>query len=422
MIKKFLQSYNHWFQDYFLEIGINKDISAFLNIFIIGVIFFSIIFFIDLLLKKITIKLFKVFSNKTKTTFDDFLILSNFPKYISHLIPLYLTSLFVPYLFKDFQTVLTFSLKIIDLYTIILGVLIIRSILRTTKNYLSKKERYRDKPLESYIQVLMIFTWSAGIFFIINNLTGYSTISVASLSALSAIVLLIFKDTILGFVASIQVTINDMVRIGDWVTFSKFGANGYVIEINLATVRVQNFDNTYTTIPTYSLTADSFQNWRGMQESDGRRIKRAINIKQSSVKFLNKEDIEKYSKIDLVNKYLDHREKDNDNYNSNDDINDSLLINGKRQTNLGVFRKYIDAYLNENPAVNKDMFLMVRHLEPTEKGIPVEVYCFSNDKEWYNYEHIQADIFDHLIASAPYFDLEIFEFPSGQDINKKFNI
>jgi len=418
MIKNFILTYNQWFQEYFLSIGMNNEIAIILNVLLIGIMFFGLIYFLDLLIKKITIKLFKIISPKTKTSFDDFLVKSNFPKYISHAFPLYLTWHFVPILFKEYPTTQTFVLKIIDLYIIILSVLVVRSILRTSKNYLNNKDKYKDKPLESYLQVLMIFTWSAGTFFIINNLTGYSTISVASLSALSAIVLLIFKDTILGFVASIQVTINDMVRIGDWVTFSKFGANGYVIEINLATVRVQNFDNTFTTIPTYSLTSDSFQNWRGMQESGGRRIKRAINIKQSSVKFLNKEDIEKFSKIELVKNYLEHREKDNNKHNSNINVDTSLLINGKNQTNLGVFRKYIDMYLNDNPAVNKDMFLMVRHLDPTDKGIPVEIYCFRKDKAWINYEHIQADIFDHLIASASYFDLEIFEFPSGNDFNK----
>jgi len=419
MIKRIIEEYNQWFQEYFLSVGMNRDIAIILNILIIAIIFFGTIFLLDLLIKKLTIWLFKIISPKTKTSFDDYLVKSNFPKYISHTIPLYLTWHFVPILFREFPATQAFALKTIALYIIVLSALVVRSLLRTTKNYLKNKDKYKDKPLESYIQVLMIFTWSVATFFIINSLTGYSTISVASLSALSAIVLLIFKDTILGFVASIQVTINDMVRIGDWVTFSKFGADGYVIEINLATVRVQNFDNTFTTIPTYSLTADSFQNWRGMQESGGRRIKRAVYIKQNSVKFLNEETINKYKKIELVSQYIEHREKNNINYNKNNKTDASLLINGKNQTNLGVFRKYIDAYLNENPAVNKDMFLMVRHLDPTDKGIPVEVYCFSKDKEWINYEHIQADIFDHLIAATSYFDLEIFEFPSSDDFNKK---
>lgn len=418
MIYNFISKYSHWFNDYFLKIGLDAELSKILNVLIIGIVFFSIIYLFDFVIKKIIIKIFNALSSKSKNTFDDYLVISNFPKYLSHTIPLYITWHYIPILFREYLLVSSFLLKAIDLYSIILGVIIIRSILKSVKNFLLDKERYKDKPLDSYIQVLMIFTWGIGIFFIVNTLTGYSTITVASMSAASAVILLIFKDTILGFVASIQVTINDMVRIGDWITFSKYGADGNVIEINLATVRVQNFDKTFTTIPTYSLTADSFQNWRGMEESGGRRIKRAIYIKQNSIKFLNKEDIEKYKKITLVSSFLEHREKDNDLFNKTHDIENSLLINGKNQTNLGVFRKYIDAYLNENPAVNKNMFLMVRHLPPTEKGIPLEVYCFSKDKQWVNYEHIQADIFDHLLASAPYFDLEVFEFPSGNDLSE----
>ncbi len=419
MINNKILEYSRWFQEYFIHNGMNNTLAILLNILIIGTLFFAFIYLVDIIVKRIIIKLFRAFSNKTKTTFDDYLVASNFPRYISHSFPLILCWYFVPILFKEFPIASTFLLKVIDLYIILLSVFIVRSILKTTKSYLKSKEKYKDKPLESYIQVLMIFTWGIGIFFIVNTLTGYSTISVASMSAASAIILLIFKDTILGFVASIQVTINDMVRIGDWITFSKFGADGNVIEINLATVRVQNFDKTFTTIPTYSLTSDSFQNWRGMQESGGRRIKRAMYIKQSSVAFLTKKMIDNYKKIELIKPYLEHREKNNDIYNKNNEVDKSLLINGKNQTNLGVFRKYIDVYLHENPAVNKDMFLMVRHLEPTDRGIPVEVYCFSTDKNWINYEHIQADIFDHLLASASYFDLEIFEFPSGNDLSLK---
>jgi len=418
MIKKILLKYSHWFQDYFASNGISTEISKILNVLIIGIIFFGLIFLFDKIIKSIVIKIFKYFSTKSKNTFDDYLVLSNFPRYISHTLPLFITWHYIPILFKYYPLTSSFLLKAIELYSIILSIIIVRSVLKSVKNYLLSKDKYKDKPLESYIQVLMIFTWGIGIFLIVNNLTSYSIASVASLSAASAVILLIFKDTLLGFVASIQVTVNDIIRIGDWITFSKYGADGTVIEISLATVRVQNFDKTYTTIPTYSLTSESFQNWRGMQESGGRRIKRAIHIKQSSVKFLNEADLEKYSKIELVKNYIEHRKKDNIIFNENNKVDTSLLINGKNQTNLGIFRKYIDAYLHSNPAVNKNMFLMVRHLEPTDKGIPVEVYCFSNDKEWVNYEHIQADIFDHLIASASYFDLEIFEFPSGNDFNK----
>jgi len=256
------------------------------------------------------------------------------------------------------------------------------------------------------------------IFWIVQLLTGFSIISLTTLGAASAVILLIFKDTILGFVASIQVSVNDIVRIGDWITFSKFGADGTVTEINLATVRVQNFDNTFTTIPTYSLIADSFQNWRGMQESGGRRIKRSLYIKQSSIRFLAPDEIERLKEIHLLKPYLEHRQKDIDNYNSRNEIDKKVLINGRNQTNLGVFRHYINAVLNENSAINKDLYLMVRHLAPTEKGLPLEIYCFSKDKRWVNYEHIQADIFDHLLAAIKYFNLEVFELPTGKDLQK----
>ena len=193
---------------------------------------------------------------------------------------------------------------------------------------------------------------------------------------------------------------------------------GLVTEITLAAVRVRNWDNTYTTIPTYSLISDSFQNWRGMQESDGRRIKRSIFVKQSSVKFLSTEDLEKFKKIQLVKPYIEHRQKVIEKYNERSGADKSLLVNGRNQTNLGVFRKYMDAYLHESPAINKDMYLMVRHLNPTDKGIPIEIMCWSRDKVWQNYEAIQADLFDHFIAAAAYFDIEIFELPSGKDIER----
>ena len=233
----------------------------------------------------------------------------------------------------------------------------------------------------------------------------------------SALIFLIFKDTILGFVASISVSVNDMVRIGDWITMDKFGADGDVIEINLATVKVRNFDNTTTTIPTYSLISDSFKNWRGMLDSDGRRIKRHVLIKANSVRFIQSDELEKFKKIQHLTSYIEHRQADIDKYNTNNGIDKSVIVNGRNLTNLGLFRKYINQYIHSHPGINKDMHLMVRHLQPTEKGIPLEIYCFSKDKTWLNYEHIMADIFDHIMASVTHFDLEIFESITNQKNN-----
>jgi miniconductance mechanosensitive channel len=418
MNREVLISYSSWLKDILIEQGVEPFWAAVINTFvlILAVVFIAPI--LDFITRKIIVQLFKAFSSRSKTTFDDFLVKSNFPRFIAHGIPLGLVWYLIPVLFADFPSAERHVETLAEAYLVVLCILVFRSILRTINNYLREShEKFADKPLDSYMQVLMIFAWGAGIFFIVNLLTGFSIKSVATLSAASAVILLIFKDTILGFVASIQVSVNDIVRIGDWITFSKYGADGLVTEINLATVRVQNWDNTYTTIPTYSLISDSFQNWRGMQESKGRRIKRAIFIKQSSVKFITPEEVDRFKAITLVKPYLEHREKDIAKHNARMAADKSLLINGRNQTNLGVFRKYIDAYLHEYPVINKDMYMMVRHLDPTDKGIPIEILCFSYDKVWQNYEAIQADLFDHFISAAGYFDLEIFELPTGKDLS-----
>lgn len=419
MERETLDLYACWLREYLIDLGMGDTWAEILNVAVNTIIIAAVATFLDIVFRKVIVQLFKAFSDKTTSTFDDFLVKSNFPRFIAHFIPLTLVWYITPSLFQDFPVLESGMYKLAQLYLVLLCILVFRSLLRTSNNYLrNSKEKYSDKPLESYVQVLMIFAWSAGVFLVVNILTDFSLKSLTTLGAFSAVLLLIFKDTILGFVASIQVSVNDIVRIGDWITFSKFGADGYVTEINLATVRVQNFDNTFTTIPTYSLIADSFQNWRGMQESEGRRIKRSLYIKQNSIKFLSAEDIASLRKIQLIAPYIEHREKEVTRYNATTEADKSILINGRNQTNLGVFRKYADAFLHENPAINKDLFLMVRHLAPTEKGIPLEIFCFCYDKRWENYEHIQADIFDHLIAAIPYFGLELFESPTGTDVAK----
>ena len=417
MNREELIEYSGWLRDLLIEQGMAPFWAAVINTIVLILVVAFVATILDILTRKIIVQIFRAFSNRSSTTFDDFLVKSNFPRYLAHAFPLGLVWYLLPVIFADFNEAERHVETLAEAYLVILCILVFRSILRTITNYLrATNPKYADKPLESYVQVLMIFAWGAGIFFIVNAITGYSITSIATLSAVSAVILLIFKDTILGFVASIQVSVNDTVRIGDWITFSKFGADGLVTEINLAAVRVQNWDNTYTTIPTYSLISDSFQNWRGMQESDGRRIKRSMFIKQSSVKFLTPEDIEKLKSIELVKPFIEHREKVIQKYNERLEVDKSILVNGRNQTNLGVFRKYIDAYLHKSPAINKDMYLMVRHLNPTDKGIPIEILCWSNDKVWQNYEAIQADLFDHIISATSYFDLEIFELPSGKDI------
>lgn len=406
-----------FFDELFVDHGMNPMLAQYLNLLINLVVLTLLVIGINYLIKHFIIEGFKLFTNKTKTTLDDFLIKSNFPRYVGRFLPLLVIYKLFPLIFADFPETLEVFYFVLKIYVIILVIWICRSIIRSTRNYLKTKEEFNDKPLESFSQIIMIFIWIVGLMFIFSEITGKSVLGFAiSLGAASAVILLIFKDTILGLVASIQVSVNDIVRIGDWISFEKFGADGTVTEINLATVRVQNWDNTYTTIPTYSLISDSFQNWRGMQESPGRRIKRSVYIKQNSVKFLSPEEIDRLKKINLIAPYLENRQAEIDEFNESNSVDKSLLINGRNQTNLGVFRKYADSYLHGHSAIHKEMYLIVRHLAPTANGIPLEILCFSKDKRWENFEYISADIFDHLIAAIPYFDLKLFEAPSGDDM------
>jgi len=358
-------------------------------------------------------RFFNQFAARTKTHFDDYLVKNKVPRNLAHVIPLFLAFKVTPIVFSDFKPYANYTDIALQVLGVILTLAIVRGLLKTLEDYFKTLPKLKDKPIDSYIQVFMIFAWIVGLLSIFAILTGISFGKfVTGLGAASAVILLIFRDTILGFVASIQVSINDMVYIGDWITFEKYGADGDVIEINLATVKVQNFDKTITTIPTYALISDSFKNWRGMMNSDGRRIKRSVMIAQDSVHFLSTEEIEKLKQIQIIKTYLEKRQSDIDRFNEKHAADKTLALNGRNMTNLGVFRKYLDSYLRQHSAINKDMTIMVRQLAPTPQGLPMEIYAFSSDKRWEQYEHIMADIFDHIVAAVPYFNLELFEYPT----------
>ena len=403
----------NWAYDIFKSFDFSDALSSYLNLAINIVVLIIVAYILDYLFKKLFIIFLAIVAARTKSSFDDFLVANKTAKYLAHLVPLLFIYKTVPVILKNFTYWEYIFEKGIKIYIIILSLWITRSIFNSLRDYLKQKPRFSDKPIDSYIQVIMLFLWLFGIISFMLILFDVSkTTLLTTFGSISAIIILIFRDTILGFVASISVSVNDMVRIGDWITIEKFGADGDVVEINLATVKVRNFDNTTTTIPTYSLISDSFKNWRGMLNSDGRRIKRHVLIKANSVRFIQTDELEKFKKIQHLTSYIEHRQSDIDKYNTNNEIDKSVIVNGRNLTNLGLFRKYINQYILSHPGINKDMHLMVRHLQPTEKGIPLEIYCFSKDKTWLNYEHIMADIFDHIIASMPYFDLEVFEYIS----------
>lgn len=409
-----MDNFKHLVYNYLIELGSTETLAKYLNMFALLLALIIVVFVVDFIIRKLLIQAFSQVAKRSKTHFDDLLVANKAPRNIAHIASLLLALEFIPVVLTDFQYYEKIAEKGLKVFGIVLVLWIARSILNTIKDFLKTLSQFKDKPIASYIQVFMIFAWVIGIFSSFAIITGIPFLNfITGLGAASAIILLVFKDTILGFVASIQVSINDMVRIGDWITFEKYGADGDVTEITLATVKVQNFDKTITTIPTYALISDSFKNWRGMTASGGRRIKRALFIKQETVKYLTKDEVDNLKKIQLITSYLNNRQEDIDNYNTEKEADKEWLINGRNLTNLGVFRKYIDSYLNNHSAINKDMMIMARQLAPTPQGIPLEIYAFSSDKRWENYEYIMSDIFDHLIAALPYFDLEIFELPSG---------
>ncbi|MDT0558631.1 mechanosensitive ion channel [Ichthyenterobacterium sp. W332] len=409
----------HWLYDHLIAIGTSESTARFLNMLGLLIGLLILVFIIGFIIRKIIISISHRIAERSKTHFDDILVNNKVPLNIARIIPLFIAIEFMPKVLVDYPLTDNYIEKILLVIGILFTLWIVRSILNAIKDYLKTLPNFKDKPIDSYIQVFMIVAWLIGIISAFAILFEIPFLKFAtSLGAVSAIIILIFRDTILGFVASIQVAINDMVRIGDWITFEKYGADGDVIEINLATVKVQNFDKTITTIPTYALISDSFKNWRGMMNSDGRRIKRALNIRMDSVKYLKTEDIEQLMQIELISDYLTHRTKIIEAHNSSKNVNKNLLLNGRNLTNLGVFRKYVETYIQNHSAVNKDMMVMTRQLEPTSTGIPIEIYAFSSDKRWQNYEYIIADIFDHIIAAVPYFNLEIFEYKSILELSK----
>ena len=389
-------------------LGLSDSLSSSLSTLILFFGLLSVIFLVDYIIRRLIIAAFVKIANRSKSNFDDIMVSNNVPRHMAHIVPYILAYKFIPLLFVNSTDLKASIEKIIAVLGIVLLVIGIRSILNSFKSFFKTLKNFKDKPVDSYIQVFMIFVWLTAIFAIVAIFTGVSFVAFASsLGAISAIIILVFRDTILGFVVSIQVSINDMVRIGDWITIEKYGADGEVVEISLATVKVQNFDNTITTIPTYALISDSFKNWRGMTESGGRRIKRSLNIRMSSVRHLNPNDLDRLSKVTLISKYITAKTSEIDQANS--DTDKSIAINGRHLTNIGVFRKYMETYIENHSAINKDLTIMVRQLQPTTQGLPIEIYAFSSDKRWKNYEYIIADIFDHMIASVRVFDLVIYE-------------
>ncbi len=365
--------------------------------------------------RKIIVGTIALFVRRTQTKWDDILFERKVFSRLSHMAPAlvfyYSASLFPP-LVEIIQ-------RLAIVYMMFAGLMSAIAFLNGAADIYQGYDISRQRPIKGYIQItvviLSVFVCIIALSTIMNRdpwllLTG--------LGAMTAVLILIFKDSILGLVASIQLAANDLVHIGDWIEMPKYGADGEVIDITLMTVKVQNSDKTYTNIPAYFLISDSFKNWRGMAESGGRRIKRAIYIDISTIRLCTEEMLNRFEKFQLITDYVRSRRQEIAEYNESKNSDLSELINGRQMTNVGTFRAYVAAYLRNHPKINTEMTFQVRHLAPTEHGLPIEIYVFSRDKEWANYEAIQADIFEHVLAAVPRFELRVYQQPSGADIER----
>jgi len=397
--------------------GINEEWIVYLRLLILlGLLIITSVlaFYIT---KKVVIRYLYKFFRKSPLKWDDLLADQKVFNNFSHIVPAIIVRVTAPGIFADFESLLPYVLKFTDIYLIVVGMTIVLAFLKVVQFTLSFHPAFKDKPLTSYFQLIRIILFIVVGILILSLLLNKSPVYfLSAFGAMTAIVLLIFKDTILGLVASVQMSSNDMVRVGDWVEMPKFNADGDVIAINLNTVKVQNWDKTITTIPTYYFITDSFKNWRGMEQSGGRRIKRSLFINTDSIKFVDSEMIEKFKKFYLIRDYIEERQNEISDYNEQNKVDTSVLINGRRMTNIGVFRRYIENYLKNHPRIRQDMTLMVRQMASESRGLPMEIYCFTKTTKWIEYEAIQSDIFDHLYSAAGFFQLDVFQEPSGKDI------
>ena len=398
--------------------GIAPDTADTLDHFIAFVLLVLIALATDQICRRVVLRAVAQLVKKTKATWDDIVFDHKVMVRLSHIVVPLIIYLFTPIAFADTAPATVSLVQRICMVFIILSLLFFgHAFMGAVYTVYSETGRYRNRPLKGMVQTVQVLLWLVGAIVIIGELTDQNPMNLlASLGAMSAVLMLVFKDTIMGFVSGIQLSANNMLKVGDWIKMAKYGVDGTVTEVTLNTVKVRNWDNTVATLPPYLLVSDSFENWNAMRESGGRRVKRSINIDLHSVRFCTPEMLAKYRRISLLTAYIDQKEEELAAYNHERQIDDSIPVNGRRQTNLGVFRAYLVRYLYQLPTINKDMTCLVRHLQPTETGLPIEIYFFTTQTDWTLYEAVQADVFDHILAIIPEFDLAVFQNISGRDL------
>ncbi len=401
--------------------GMSAEWANILDHYVAFVLVLIIAFAADLICRHFLLKAIAKLVRRTKATWDDIVFDHKVMIRMSRIVIPLVVYLLVPVAFADTSSATVILLRRVCLLFIVWTILIFtNSFLQAVYIVYSEQERMRSRPLKGILQTLQVALWFVGGIVILGILLDRSPLALlAGLGASAAVLMLVFKDSIVGFVSGVQLSANNMLKVGDWIKVPKYDADGVVTEVAMNTVKVRNWDNTVTTIPPYALVSDSFQNWNAMRESGGRRIKRSINIDMNSVRFCTPEMVERYRRIRLVRDYIDRVVQAAPSPDGGD--NAGLPIDKDSLTNLGIFRAYLTAYLKELPVTNPDLHCMVRHLQPTEHGLPVELYFFSSIKDWIPYEAIQADVFDHVLAIIPEFDLRVFQSPSGLDVRQALN-
>ena len=395
--------------------GVGLEMTQYIVVVIGSILLFGVCLIGNFVTKKFIVQGIQNFIEKSKNDWDDIFLEKEVFHSLSTLVPLiFIHSLSVPIL-SNFPSVIPLVHVAVKVFMVIVIASVLIKALKAFEEVSTNLPYFKDKPIVSYVQLANLMIYVVAVILIIATLLDRDPLALlGALGALTAVLMLVFKDTILGLVASIQLSSHDMIRVGDWVSMPKYGTDGDVLEITLNTVKVQNWDKTISTIPTYAFISGSFKNWRGMTDSKGRRIKRSFNIDMTSIKFCTDEEIAAFKKVELLKDYIESIQGEIATHNDTNNNDKSSLLNGRNLTNIGLFREYGRQYLLGNENLRTDFTSMVRQLEPTENGLPIEVYCFSKNIDWVEYERIQADIFDHLLSSVSTFGLEIFQNPTGK--------
>ena len=403
-----------WVMELVIKAGVSNESALVVKLLILLSTLILLIVLIDWISRKLILAMVKQYASKRNNKFMDILVEKKIFKYLGHIIPAIFAKYTMPLVLFEFQKFLPFAQGIFEIMMVVVIVLFLQSVLKVLKVILLEIDSLKDKPIASFTQLIGMIINILALLVLVSIISGKPLWALfTAVGAMSAVLALAFKNVLLGFAASVQISTNDLLRNGDWVEFSKYGADGIVTDINLSTVKIKNWDNTDTTIPTIAFTTESFKNWRGMEESGGRRIKRAVFVKISSIRFCTDKMLEKYKKINLIKSYIEEKQPEIEAYNQSMGFDKSIKGNGRHLTNLGLFRIYLKAYIESVSSVNREMEHLVRQLAPTDKGLPIEIYCFAKEKKWVGFEDTQADIFDHVFSAVRDFDLEMFESPSS---------